>query len=290
MKLSVVYATAGRADIVGEALSFLTNQTRLADEIIISAPSPADVPPVDPALPIKVVFGPKGLPAQRNTAMRALDPDSGIIIYFDDDFAPAPDYLEAAERLIQARADIAGLTGHVIADGIGGPGFTFQEAAAYLGAAGSRVAGAEKLRRIGGLYGCNMVMRRSLADGLTFDETLPGYAWQEDIDFTMQLGRRGRLYWTDALIGVHLGVKSARSPGKPMGYAQIANPIFMRRKRTVSIRHAYPLMIRNVAANMIKSLKPEPWCDRKGRLRGNLQAISDLMRGRLHPRNILDLK
>jgi len=39
----------------------------------------------------------------------------------------------------------------------------------------------------------------------------------------------------------------------------------------------------------VKSLRPEPWIDRPGRLRGNLIAIGDLLRGRLDPARIQDL-
>ena len=40
---------------------------------------------------------------------------------------------------------------------------------------------------------------------------------------------------------------------------------------------------------LLRSLAPEPWVDRRGRLRGNLIAIADLLRGRMHPLRVLDL-
>ncbi|MFX5968694.1 hypothetical protein ABTE68_20020, partial [Acinetobacter baumannii] len=48
------------------------------------------------------------------------------------------------------------------------------------------------LRDIEGLYGCNMVYRAASIAGLAFDERLKLYGWQEDIDFAVQAGRRGR--------------------------------------------------------------------------------------------------
>ena len=44
--------------------------------------------------------------------------------------------------------------------------------------------------------------------------------------------------------------------------------------------------MRNVSANLVKVWKPEPWVDRKGRLKGNALACLDLLTGRLAPANV----
>lgn len=46
----------------------------------------------------------------------------------------------------------------------------------------------------------------------------------------------------------------------------------------------------NLAANVLGSLKPQGLVDRRGRLKGNLIALADLLRGRLHPQRILTLE
>jgi hypothetical protein len=48
-------------------------------------------------------------------------------------------------------------------------------------------------------------------------------------------------------------------------------------------------MWRNIAANIARSFFPEPWVDRKGRLKGNLLALIDIARGRDSPGRILQL-
>lgn len=290
MRLAVVYATIGRPDIVAGALEFMQGQTRRADLVVISAVSPADIPPLPQDLPIEVRFGPKGLPAQRNAGLGVVGSSADVVVFFDDDFAPGADYLERLEAIFESDPDIAGVNGRIVADGIGGPGFTFDDARRFLAADAAKPPAAPELRRMHSLYGCNMSIRLAAARELAFDETLPLYAWQEDIDFTTQLARRGRLVWSSELAGVHLGVKKARTPGLPMGYSQIANPVFLLRKRTLSVRHAYALMAKNLAANLLRSVVPEPWCDRRGRLVGNLRALRDLVGGTLHPGNILNLK
>jgi hypothetical protein len=57
----------------------------------------------------------------------------------------------------------------------------------------------------------------------------------------------------------------------------------------MSRRHAGKLMWRNIAANIARSFFPEPWVDRKGRLKGNLLALIDIARGRDSPGRILQL-
>jgi len=48
-------------------------------------------------------------------------------------------------------------------------------------------------------------------------------------------------------------------------------------------------MGRNLAANILKSLRPEPYVDRRGRLNGNLYGLSHVLRGRIEPEYILKL-
>jgi hypothetical protein len=50
------------------------------------------------------------------------------------------------------------------------------------------------------------------------------------------------------------------------------------------------LMLRNIAANLGRSLWPESYIDRRGRLRGNLIAIFHLLIGRVEPEYILRMR
>ncbi len=174
----------------------------------------------------------------------------------------------------------------MIADGANGPGIDFETAEALLAEAAPST---EPLLSRRGLYGCNMVFRAAAVSGLRFDENLPLYGWQEDIDFSHWAGRRGRLVRSAALAGVHMGEKAGRSSGKRFGYSQIANPLYLLKKRSMPRDRALRLMRNNLISNLILSVLPEPYVDRRGRLLGNLLALVDLARGRLDPRRILDL-
>jgi len=91
------------------------------------------------------------------------------------------------------------------------------------------------------------------------------------------------------ILGVHLGLKSGRVSGERFGYSQVVNPVYLIRKGTVPPTFALPLMIRNLAANFTKSLWPEPYIDRRGRLRGNLLGLVHVLMGRINPEHVLRL-
>jgi hypothetical protein len=57
----------------------------------------------------------------------------------------------------------------------------------------------------------------------------------------------------------------------------------------MSLAFAAPLIWRNVLANLARTFRPEPWIDRKGRLKGNVLALRDLVTGRISPQRILEL-
>jgi len=53
--------------------------------------------------------------------------------------------------------------------------------------------------------------------------------------------------------------------------------------------HLVKLAGRNLMANAARSFRPEPFVDRRGRLRGNMIALMDLIRGRIAPERVLEL-
>jgi len=291
LKISVGIATAGRQTILRETVRHLSLQTRPPDALII-CPLPSDG--VDAAMfsdfpaPTSVVTGPSGLCAQRNRILAAAQ-DTDIIVFFDDDFLAAPDYLATVESIFSVHADVTGVTGHLLADGIHGPGLSVNQGLELLHSAQPGPLADFEPRA--GTYGCNMAFRMApiRANQMRFDENLPLYGWQEDIDFSLRQSPFGRTLKCNRLIGVHLGVKSGRASGVRFGYSQIANPIYLIHKGTMSWRHAKMLMWRNLAANLVRSFYPEPWIDRKGRLKGNMIALADAVSSRLSPSRILQL-
>ena len=89
--------------------------------------------------------------------------------------------------------------------------------------------------------------------------------------------------------GVHLGTKRGKGSEVRLGYSQIINPAYIVSKGNMSFAYAFRLAAKNLLANLFKSIRPESYVDRRGRLRGNLIGLFHLMTGRLTPEYILKL-
>ncbi|MDM0049443.1 glycosyltransferase family 2 protein [Variovorax sp. J22R115] len=290
LKIVVAIATAGRREVLADAIRFLARQSRQPDELLICPARPEDVEPTcldGFPCPARLVSGPIGSSAQRNALIDASDAD--VMIFFDDDYLPAEDFVQETERLFAVHPGVVVATGRVLADGILGPGFTHEEGVHFLTNTGLD-ANPPSLSPIFNAYGCNMAIRLAPVrlHGIRFDERLPLYGWLEDVDFSRQLAPHGDIVQATGLRGVHLGTKrSGRSPGKRLGYSQVANRIYIMRKGHMTPLQALIGNLKNIGANLVRSLSPEPWVDRRGRLAGNALAVWDWVRGRVDPERIL---
>jgi len=290
MRLAIGIATRGRPAILAETLADAAAQTRPADRVVVCHATPDDVADLPARFPeVRFIAAPAGLPRQRNAILDAVA-DCDAVLFLDDDFLAAPEYLRVTEAVLRTHPDCVVTTGTVIADGAKGPGIGVAEGRAILAA---DVPPADPLGvapHFNG-YGCNMALRLEplRAHALRFDEQLPLYAWYEDLDLTRRLGAHGTILRLAGARGVHLGTKSGRVAGTRLGYSQVANAVYLARKGVYPWNRALRSAARNTAMNALRSLAPEPWVDRAGRLRGNLLALADLARGRMHPMRVMDL-
>lgn len=292
LRIAVGIPTMGRPAILAETLAELTRQTRAPDEVLICPTSPLDLPdwaeggprPRIVPLPPGAIAGAS---AQRNLLLDATTAD--ILLFLDDDFFADPDYLAAVEAAFTARPSLVGTSGIVLADGATGPGLTPAVARETLARDRAAARGAD--RELSGTYGCNMAFRMTAvrAHDMRFDENLPFYSWQEDNDFSRRLARHGAILCLAGARGVHLGHKGGKTSGLRLGYSQVANFVYLVRKGSVPGHVAARHILRNIAANLLHVVRPEPWVDRRGRLRGNMLALADLARGRCDPRRIISL-
>ncbi|HEY1735728.1 MAG TPA: glycosyltransferase, partial [Methylovirgula sp.] len=270
-------------------------QTRAPDHVVVVGAAESDFPSgadrqknfADVAFALSA----RGSSKQRNRALDLLGGQYDLVIFFDDDFVAAKDFLEGAAQLFESRPDVVAASGYLLADGFRTAGMTFAEADRLV-ASYEQSGFAEPVAEMKdqpGAYGCNMIARMSAMPDLRFDENLPLYGWLEDLDFCARLKAKGRIVETSRCVGVHLGVKNGRSPGLQVGYSHIANPIYLARKGSMSWRRAVTMVGRVLTINSVRSFSPEPFIDRRGRLAGNLRALGDLVTGRLHPLRVLDL-
>jgi succinoglycan biosynthesis transport protein ExoP len=287
LRIAVGIATAGRPVILEAALAMIARQTRPADVFLVAPMSDADIVGIDlAAYGARRIHAEKGLCAQRNAIVTASS-ECDVIAFFDDDFFPCRDYLAAVELAFLEELDVVMTTGTVLVDGVTGPGLTM-DAGKRLIAQNERSSTTSSPRRaVYNAYGCNMAFRlEPTRGGILFDEGLPQYGWLEDVDFSRRLAPYGRIVKLPDARGIHLGSKSGRTAGVRLGYSQIANPLYLVRKHTLTPSRALGQMARNMVMNLLRSFVPEPYIDRSGRVHGNALAILDWLKGTSHPKNI----
>ncbi len=306
-EVAIIIATLGRPDLVRGLLKQLEEQTRKPTYAIFSCTTDADVPGEwadlvrGRAFTSETLFGTKGTCVQRNRALAWLHDNTAffgrgatgnIVIFVDDDFVMRNDWIEQAAREMENDANTVGLTGVLLADGAVNAGYTATDALAILAAGIPILPNGDWRRRPGAvesLYGCNMVFRAENVASATFDEKLPLYGWLEDYDFCARVKSLSGFRLTDSMIGVHLATKRGRTSGLRFGYSQVANPLYLARKRTMSLSFALKMLAQCVLQNVLKSVSPEPYVDRRGRLAGNIRALADAAIHRLDPRRVVSL-
>lgn len=290
-RIVVAIATLGRGPILADVVRHLVTQTRQPDLVIVSGHSTEDFGNLrqeDVPFELLLLTGPKGTCRQRNLVLEML-PAQDLVLFIDDDFLLAPRHLERLKAIYGSHPDIVMTTGEVVADGIMGRGYSFEEGVSFL-EAGLKAPVNDAITDVRNAYGCNMGMRmQTVVDhDLRFDEMLPLYGWFEDVDFSIRASQYGRVVKSGALRGVHLGTKTHRTAGKKLGYSQISNLVYLSRKGVMPLSEVLTQILRNFAANAVHSAFPVSYADHRGRLFGNLLAFSDLIRGRCDPRRITD--
>ena len=291
--VAAVIATRGRPDVVAAIVERLLQQSQPPDQVIVVGSQASDIAQIK-SMPGKVTMkvGRVGSAHQRNDGLDLAGNRYDYIAFFDDDFVPSHFWLERMTQIFDTQADVVGMSGIILDDGTTTAGISVTEADAAVKLQDEKTAAKGEVAKsfpYGGNVGCNMAYRRSAIGSIRFDENLPRYAWHEDSDFRGQVARKGHFAKAWDLWGVHLGHKHGRSSGVMLGYAQIANSIYLARKGTVPRDYMLRLAAKNFAANALRSVSPETYVDRRGRLKGNLMALVDLLRGKLSPNRILDM-
>ncbi|MGH1422597.1 MAG: glycosyltransferase family 2 protein [Hyphomonas sp.] len=299
--VSVVVATKGRAAECAVLLRWLQRQTYQPVAVTLIGVETRDLPVIDGKMDFAVarlLSESAGSTFQRNVGLdwllthEYLADDRGFVIFMDDDFRPADDWIECAVEAFGSHPDVVGLTGWVLADGVKGEGLSDADAKAFVEGrlkAEPHWTNQTDMFEILSGYGCNMAFRSTAARELRFDEALPLYGWQEDTDYTGQAVRFGRMVIARRCRGVHLGSKRGRTSGVRFGYSQIANPLRIADRGNMNRKRALKFVCRALAGNVVNTLRRRPDVDYFGRLRGNMIAVGDLLRRRCRPARILEL-
>lgn len=235
------------------------------------------------------IFGEAGLTKQRNRGLTRVQDSFDVVVFFDDDFAPAADWLELCARIFESEPGIVGVTGAVLRDGAQSEQLSWEDAERVLDEARPAPPAHALIERTD-LYGCNMAYRLSAVAGRErFDERLILYGWLEDADFSRAMARRGRLVEYKSMAGVHLGLKGGRVSGRKYGYSQVANAWYLYGKRSMSLEEAWRHTFKALAANGLRQFRSEPYIDRRGRFVGNLIGLCHLASRNCRPERAAEL-
>jgi hypothetical protein len=291
-RIAIVIATKGRPAAVTEVVRLLERQTLAPSRVIISATGKSDIeaPLESSVFPLELIYGTASSTKQRNRALERLRDQADIVVFFDDDFAPAITWLERCAFAFAADAHVVGVGGLVLRNGATeAADVSWDEAKRLISDPPALQPGPPTFSSCLSLYGCNMAFRIDAIGDLRFDERLVLYAWMEDKDFSRIVGRTGRLVRYDGMVGVHLGIKSGKVSGKRFGYSQVVNAWYLYRKKVLSRQEVWPNIFKAILANGIKSFRPEKNVDRYGRFVGNMVGVGELIRGRCRPERAEEL-
>ena len=106
-------ASAGRAPILAETVRHMaTSLQPPADEILVCTPTAEDALGLPEFDNLRLFVGPRGSCAQRNALIDAAG-EADVIVFFDDDFVPAFNFLDKTVALFASNAEVAIATGNV---------------------------------------------------------------------------------------------------------------------------------------------------------------------------------
>lgn len=274
---AVIIASMGRSEVLRDTLTSISRQTSVPALIVLVVTTPADLPRGELMPGVDTIITTKGLPVQRNAGLRHLPDGIKFVSFLDDDVELEPNYFD---RIL---AFMARHETYVLADGtvIHNGDIMREEALAKIGRLGMVD---NRFHDSLNAYGCNMTVRRRVAEKVPFDERLKLYAWLEDADFSRRcLLHGGCARVSDARL-VHLCAPAGRINGKRYGFAQITNSYYLKTKGQMSLSgllraHWGPALL----SNIFGTLRCDRKVDRAGRLHGNLIALKRIFSGRCEP-------
>ena len=286
----MIICTRGRRGILHTTVTRLALQTQTPRHILLGVCDDQSVLPETAALPgVEVVNSSrKGTSAQRNACIERVT--TPYAFFIDDDVELASGYIKEMENLFENDSEVVAAMGELVADGARkDTGYTHSEAVRII----DRYVPNESVSQLGTAISCSTFVRASIFQHVRFDERLPLYGWLEDMDFSTQAKRFGKLVKNSRTCSVHLGVSFGRTSGVRFGYSQIANPFYLWKKSGQPSfgRMLINFWLRLVLANLVYAVlqRGTGRVDRQGRLKGNILAFWDLLLSRMEPERILGL-
>jgi GT2 family glycosyltransferase len=204
-------------------------------------------------VPAEVVDAEPGLPHQRNVALDLLDGD--IVAFLDDDVELRPEYVERVLTWFAEHPQTVGVSGNIDNDvPFTAASRAFRRAFCLSTGDGILRSSGEVIylrrpaapARVQAVSGSNMVWRRASIQRLRFDESLEGYAYMEDVDFSLRAGLKGELWMLPNAHLVHHRTETSRVPPRAYVRQVFGNGayLFAKHRRAYGLRP--PAYVRRV--------------------------------------------
>jgi hypothetical protein len=294
--IAVVIATAGRPDAARDIVNTLADTRTPQFHGFLSAPANSDLPDMQMPENWTVCTGVRGASSQRNRALDMIPASVSYVFFFDDDSVPRHDYMSNMISALDSTPEAVAATGRVVLDGAAiGTEYSLDECEQALADSLLTIApnmDTHAVVQSDTLYGCNFCVRWTAAQDLRFDENLPLYSWLEDLDYAKRALSRGQLAQVEDAVVAHRGSNTGgRTSHRRFGYSQIANPLHLRKKGSLSFNQTGREMMRPLLKNLVLAMVPSPrFASRRSRLSGNLLAVRHTLAGTVHPTRMLELK
>lgn len=282
-----IFCSINRPEMLHDSVLCAVRQT-VSCHIIVSVPEDKDVAAETRALEgVTVVTGRRGLTAQRNHALRAIDGSPEAIIFLDDDVELDKYYVEQILRTYREHPEVAMVNGANLAHGIYPAGSldraTARELIERRLEENPRV---EDVIPMSTAYGCRMSIRGSLLGKVSFDERLVLYGYLEDLDLAFACLRYGTIVENPRALGVHIEVAFGRMGEKRRGYSEVVNPFYIWSKRTgARLPRVFLGPLARSARNAVRAIKGEG----HERLIGNLLGWANVATLRPCPEKIQEM-
>ncbi len=232
IKSTVIICTRNRCADLLHTLHSLAKQTELPEELIIVDSSSSPIanedsfaavftPTFFPATKLIYLHTSPGLPYQRNQGVARASCD--IIHFLDDDVELDADYISQMNHAFAQHSEFAGGMGEVknIPHSIQYTAYcmlsrvfllqrNFASGNFTLSGLPTHAYGTSQFKKVEVLGGCCMSYRRSVFAKHTFDESLGGYAFMEDCDFSRRVSFDAPLFFNPRATMLHLVSPIAR--------------------------------------------------------------------------------
>jgi len=256
-RISLIVATKDRPDDLRTLFHSLRGQTAPPHEIVVVDSSIEPVEPVTlefPDLNIRYLkHWPPSAAAQRNAGIAACDSEATLIGFADDDTTFEPNaFAVMLDFWRHAEPDILGAAFNIrnypqraksplkhsfLAEKLG----LYSSTPGEVSRSGWQTVINElpETRDVKWLPSTASIFRRTVPNSITFDEFFETYSYLEDLDFSVSVGRAGRLAVVAEAGFFHLPSAAGRVSARQFGRFEIRNRLYFVRKHQLSLSRCY---------------------------------------------------